>query len=63
MSNTKKYIPGINILGNTDVVSTADQIKMLKDIGFGAFFTGWNPERQGIWAEAAAKCGMIYQSI
>ena len=59
----KHYIPGINILGNTDVVSTADQIKMLKDIGFGAFFTGWNPERQGIWAEAAAKHGMIYQSI
>jgi sugar phosphate isomerase/epimerase len=60
---SKKYIPGINILGNTDVVSTADQIKMIKDIGFGAFFTGWNPERQGIWAEAAAKNGVIYQSI
>lgn len=63
MSNTKKYIPGINILGSTDIISTADQIKMIKEIGFGAFFTGWNPERQAIWAEAAAKHGMIYQSI
>ncbi len=59
----KHYILGINILGNTDQVSTADQIKMLRDIGFGAFFTSWNPERQGIWAEAASRCGMIYQSI
>ena len=63
MSNTKHYIPGINILGNTDTVSTVDQIAMIKDIGFGAFFTGWNRERLGAWAEAAAKCGMIYQSI
>lgn len=57
----KDYITGINILG--DVASTASQLPMLKDIGFGAFFTEWYPEFTSEWADAATKCGMIYQSI
>lgn len=59
----KPYKLGINILGNTDQISTADQIKMIRGVGFDAFFTGWNPERTDVWANAAAREGMIYQSI
>lgn len=59
----KSYTLGVNILGNTNQISTADQIKMIKGVGWDAFFTGWDPARTDVWAEAAAREGMFYQSI
>lgn len=59
----KPYKLGINILGNTDQYSTTEQFDMIKDAGFDAFFTGWNPLRTDAWANDAAKKGLIYQSI
>lgn len=57
----KQYVIGINIIG--DAASTASQFPMLKDIGFGAFFTEWKPEYTSEWVKAAEKYGLIYQSI
>lgn len=64
MENLQKpYKLGINILGNTEQYSTTEQFDMLKDAGFDAFFTGWNPLRTDAWANDAAKKGLYYQSI
>lgn len=64
MENPQKpYKLGINILGNTDKYSTAEQMDMIRDAGFDAFFTGWNPLRTDSWANDAAKKGLFYQSI
>ena len=59
----KHYIPGVNLVGDTKKHSTTDQLEMIKNAGFGAFFTGWNHDRLPLWTEEAAKRGLIYQSI
>lgn len=59
----KPYLLGINILGDTSVCSTADQIGLLRGVGFDAFFTGWDPAHTEEFANAAARAGMVYQSI
>jgi sugar phosphate isomerase/epimerase len=38
-------------------------MRMISSIGFRGTFTGWNPEKTEEWANAAARCGLIYQSI
>lgn len=54
---------GCNFLADPSSVSYPDQIRMMKDVGFGAFFSGWDRERLPEIAEAAAKLGMTWQSI
>jgi sugar phosphate isomerase/epimerase len=59
----KQYIPGINLLASIDAVPFQDQMKMIRDCGFGAIFTGWHPAKISEWAEEARKHGLLYQSI
>ena len=59
----KKYVPGINVLGNAERYPVTEQIEMLRRVGWGGFFTGWNPEKTREWASTADRAGLIYQSI
>ncbi|MBR5120887.1 MAG: hypothetical protein IKV02_07805, partial [Clostridia bacterium] len=58
----KKYIPGINILGGA-VYTVPEQLQMLKRVGWGGFFTGWDKTKTTEWALEADRLGLIYQSI
>ena len=58
----KKYIPGINILGGA-AYTVPEQLQMLKRVGWGAFFTGWDKTKTTEWAREADRLGLIYQSI
>ena len=58
-----RYISGINILGNTQTYPISQQLSMLKEIGWGAFFTGWDRENLAQWAEEAERLGLVYQSV
>ena len=40
-----------------------EQIRIMKNVGFGAFFTGWNPEKTEEIANEAARLGLVQQSI
>lgn len=54
---------GMNVFADEDVL-VEDQIIMLRDTGFEAFFTGWSrdfPFEE--WAKLARDSGMIYQSV
>jgi sugar phosphate isomerase/epimerase len=60
---SQKHTYGINILGDTDHYPITEQIKMVADVGFDAFFTAWEPEQTAAYASTAAKCGLDYYSI
>ena len=59
----KNYVPGIGILGDTKRYPVKEQISMLKHVGWGGFFTGWEPASTTEWANAAERLDLIYQSI
>ena len=59
----KHYIPGIGILGDAKRYPVTEQISMLKRVGWGGFFTGWDPVSTADWANAAERLDLIYQSI
>ena len=59
----KRYIPGINLLANTDRYPAEEQLSMLHRVGWGAFFTEWSPESTTARAREADRLGLIYQSI
>lgn len=40
-----------------------EQIRIMKNVGFEAFFTGWNPEKTEEIANEAARLGLFQQSI
>ena len=40
-----------------------EQIRIMKSVGFDAFFTGWNPEKTEEIANEAARLGLVQQSI
>ena len=40
-----------------------DQIRIAKNVGYDACFTGWSPDRMESWANEMAKQGLIYQSV
>ena len=44
-------------------VDVIDQIKIIKSVGFEAFFTMWTPDRTEEIANEAAKLGLVQQSI
>ena len=59
----KQYKLGINILGGQGGLNTAQHIELIGQIGWDAFFTGWDHNRIEEWANVAARKGLIYQSI
>lgn len=60
---SKKYTYGINILGDPLQHSVTEQIGMIGDAGFDAFFTHWDPQKTAKYAETGAKNGLSYYSI
>ena len=51
----KQYKLGIALMG--------DHVNMISQIGWDAFFTGWDRNNIERWANEAARNGLIYQSI
>ena len=60
---SQKHTYGINILGDPAQHSVADQIKMVKDASFDAFFTAWDKDATKDIAKAAEQNGLQYYSI
>ena len=60
---SQKHTYGINILGDTSRYPFSEQIKMVRDAGFDAFFTAWTPNETSAIAKAAEQCGLDYYSI
>lgn len=54
---------GINVLGDTAIHPVTEQLEMIREAGFGAFFTHWKPEQTQQIAKKAAQCGLSYYSI
>ena len=42
---THRPIYGINALGDPTVTPVTDQLRMMAQVGFGAFFTAWDPAK------------------
>ena len=59
----RQPIYGINALGDPAVTPVTDQLRMMAQVGFGAFFTAWDPAKIEEWAETGAKNGLSYYSI
>ena len=53
---------GLATMASTGV-DPIEQIKIMKNVGFEAFFTGWIPDRTEDIANEAARLGMFQQSI
>lgn len=51
----KQYKLGIELMG--------DHVGMIAQIGWDAFFTGWDKNSMERWANEAARRGLIYQSV
>ena len=58
----KQYSVGINVLGGAGL-SQAQHIALIAEAGWDAFFTGWDPDRIGKWADAGARAGLTYASV
>ena len=58
----KQYSVGINVLGGAGL-SQAQHIALIAEAGWDAFFTGWDPDRIGRWADAGARAGLTYPSV
>lgn len=58
----KQYKFGIGILGGGGM-TIPQHIELLRQIGWDAFFTGWDPSKTEKWAETGAKNGLLYSSI
>ena len=48
---------GCNFIVDPCVIPYPEQLRMMKDAGFGAFFSGWDREQLPLLAETAAKLG------
>ena len=58
----KKYRLGINVSSGIPM-DMLDQMEIIKNVGFDAFFTMWTPERTEEIANRAARLGLYQQSI
>ena len=58
----KQYKLGISILGGANL-TVAQHIALIGQIGWEAFFTGWDRNSIERWANEAARNGLVYQSI
>jgi sugar phosphate isomerase/epimerase len=59
----KQHKLGINVLGGMGGLNVPQHISLIRQVGWDAFFTGWDPNRTAAWADAAARNGLIYTSI
>ena len=57
------YKFGINVQGGQGGLTVPEHIALIKETGWDAFFTGWDPNRTAAWAETGARNGLIYTSI
>ena len=57
------YTFGINVVGSPECHPVTDQLRMIRAVGFDAFFTHWNPQKTAEWAGTGAKNGLSYYSI
>ena len=57
------YQLGISVLGGQGGLSVPEHIKLIKETGWDAFFTSWDPNHTEEWANAGAQNGLIYTSI
>lgn len=60
--DNRQYPVGINVLGGAGL-SQEQHIAQIAEAGWDAFFTGWDPDRIGKWADAGARAGLTYASI
>ncbi len=56
------YLYAINALGGAHLTPD-EHVKLLREIGWDGFFTGWNAEKTPLWRAAADSYGMLYTSI
>ena len=54
---------GIGVMGAGSELTVPQHIDLIKQVGWDAFFTGWDTNRIGEWAESGAKNGLLYTSI
>ena len=59
----KQYTLGINIPDKFKGPEVTAQIHTIADVGFAGFFTLWEHDCVEQWANAAARRGLLYQSI
>lgn len=56
------YKFAINTMGGAHL-PPAEHVKLLREMGWNGFFTGWSPEKTPLFKQAADECGMLYTSI
>ncbi len=56
------YKYAINAMGGAHLPPD-EHAKLLREVGWDGFFTGWNREKTPLWRAAADKYGMLYTSI
>lgn len=54
---------GINVQGGQGALTVPEHLKLIKSVGWDAFFTSWDPSRTEAWANTGAQNGLIYTSI
>lgn len=59
---TGDYAYAINPVGGAHL-SPDRHVKLLAEVGWNGFFTGWNAEKTPLWRAAADQYGMLYTSI
>ncbi len=59
---TGEYQYAINAMGGAHLLPD-EHIKLLAEVGWNGFFTGWNAEKTPLWRAAADRYGMRYTSI
>lgn len=57
-----EYQYAINAMGGAHLAPD-EHIRLLCEIGWNGFFTGWNAEKTPLWRKAADRYGMYYTSI
>ena len=57
----EKFLPVVAPVGGG--LNVEESLRLIASIGWKGTFTSWLPEKAELWANTAAKCGLIYQSI
>ena len=63
MRSDHSYQFGINVQGGQGGLNVPQHIALIKETGWDAFFTSWDPNRTEVWANTGAQNGLIYTSI
>ena len=59
----KDHKLGVGVMGARSELTVPQHITLIKQVGWDAFFTGWDPAKTEVWAETGAKNGLLYTSI